>query len=85
MVSGFIMPVVGIYIALEARPELSGIQRFDSNIVKQVNVEIITLGMLINAGLFFLFIRFNRDTMSRGILVASVIDLILIFIYRFLL
>lgn len=79
------MPVVGVYIALQARPELAGIQRFDHNIVKQVNTELITLGMIINAGLFFLLLRFNRDTMSRGMLVASVIDLVVVLIYRFLL
>ena len=82
---GLLMPVIGIFMMLEARPELAGIQRFDMEIVKQINVEIITLGMIINAGLFFLFLRFKQEAVSQGILISSVIVLILIFIYRFLL
>lgn len=82
---GIVMPVIGILLITEARPELLGIQKLDSNVVKQVNVQIITLGMIINAGLFFLILRFNKEEMGRGILFASVVYLVLIFIYRFLL
>lgn len=67
------------------RPELAGIQHFDSDIVKMVNVQIITLGMLINAALFFVFMHFHKESISRGILLISVLELVLIFIYRFLL
>lgn len=84
---GLLMPIFGIALVLDARPELIGIQQFENEeaIIKQVNVQIITLGMIINAGLFFLFLRFHKEDISRGILVMSVIYLIAIFIYRFLL
>lgn len=82
---GLIMPLFGIYLMVEARPELLGIQRFEGVIVKQVNVQIITLGMIINAGLFFLFLRLDKEDASQGILSTSVLYLIAIFIYRFLL
>ncbi len=84
-VLGAMMPLLGIFIVLEARPELMGIQRFEGEIVKHINTQIITLGMIINAALFFLFLRFNREEVSQGILFISVIYLIAIFIYRFLL
>lgn len=81
------MPLLGVGLVLDARPELIGIQRLETEeaIIKQVNVQIITLGMIINAGLFFLFLRFHKEDISRGILFMSVIYLIGIFIYRFLL
>lgn len=82
---GVVMPIFGIFLITEARPELLGIQKLDHNVVKQVNVQIITLGMIINAGLFFLVMRLNREEVGQGILFASVIYLVLIFIYRFLL
>lgn len=81
---GLAMPALGVMLMLTLRPELQSIQQFEDEIVKQVNVQLITLGMIINAGLFFLFMRFNREAISRGILVASVSLLILIFVYRFL-
>lgn len=83
---GALMPWVGIALVLEARPELLGIQKLaEEELVKQINVEIITLGIIINAALFFLGLRLNRDQFSRGILMVSFIYLILIFVYRFLL
>jgi len=85
LVIGLLMPLLGILLMLESRPELVGIQRFEGDIIKQVNVQIITLGMIINAGLFFLSLKFDKEEIGRGILSISVVYLIVIFIYRFLL
>jgi hypothetical protein len=83
---GIFMPLIGIAIIMEARPELIGIQRIsEEELIKQINVQIITLGMIINAALFFVFLRFQKEDISRGILFVSVIYLVGIFIYRFLL
>ncbi len=82
---GLVMPILGVYLMLLSRPELIGIQGFDSDIVRQINVQIITLGMIINAGLFFLFLKLEKEEMGSGILSMSVVYLIVIFIYRFLL
>ncbi len=82
---GLIMPLFGVYLMLDLRPELMGIQRFEGDIVKQVNVQIITLGMIINAALFFLALRLDKEEVGRGILFISVIYLVGIFVYRFLL
>jgi uncharacterized membrane protein YozB (DUF420 family) len=78
------MPILGVILMLSLRPELQSIQQFEDEVVKQVNVQLITLGMIINAGLFFLFMKYNKEAISRGILVASVSLLILIFVYRLL-
>lgn len=81
---GALMPALGTLIVLEARPELMGIQRLEGEIIKHINTQIITLGMIINAALFFVFLRFKREEVSQGILFISVIYLIVIFAYRFL-
>lgn len=85
LVVGLLMPLLGVLLMLELRPELVGIQRFEGDVIKQVNVQIITLGMLINAGLFFLTLRFDKEEIGRGILAISVVYLVVIFIYRFML
>lgn len=85
LVIGLLMPIFGVMLMLEARPELLGIQKYEDDIVKHVNVQIITLGMIINAALFFLFLRLNKEDMSRGLLSITVVYLVVIFIYRFLL
>lgn len=85
LVIGLLMPLLGVLLMLELRPELVGIQRFEGDVIKQVNVQIITLGMLINAGLFFLSLRLDKEEIGRGILAISVVYLVVIFIYRFML
>lgn len=85
LIIGLLMPVFGVFLVMEFRPELIGVQRFDANIVKSINTQIITLGMILNAGLFFLFLKFDKEKIGQGILVISVLYLILIFVYRFLL
>lgn len=82
---GLVMPLLGIGLVMEARPELLALRQFEDEVVKQVNVQIITLGMIINAALFFLFLRLDKEEVSRGILFISVLYLLAIFIYRFLL
>tara|TARA_B100000678_G_C18207398_1_gene501952 strand:- start:1312 stop:1605 length:294 start_codon:yes stop_codon:yes gene_type:complete len=85
LLMGIIMPILGIFLVLDARPELVGLQRFEGEVVKHVNTQIITLGIIINAALFFVFLQFNKEDISRGILFASVVYLVGIFVYRFLL
>ncbi len=82
---GLIMPIFGVYLMLDLRPELLGIQRFEGEVVKQVNVQVITLGLIINAGLFFVALRLDKEEAGRGILLMSVLYLVAVFIYRFLL
>lgn len=77
------MPILGVFLVLYARPELRSIQQFEHEIVKQLNVELITFGMIVNAGLFFLFMRFGKEQTSKGILMASVVSLLAIFVYRY--
>lgn len=84
-VIGILTPVLGIFLVLNARPELLGIQEMNSDIVKVINTQIITLGMIINAGLFFACLKFDKEEVSKGVLFTTVIYLVLIFVYRFLL
>lgn len=81
---GLALPVLGTAVILLVRPELKDIQSLQYDVIKQINVQIVTLGMIMNAALFFLFLRWGRELISRGIVFASVFLLVLIFIYRFL-
>lgn len=85
MIAGMIIPILGIFLVLNARPEILGIQGMDQDVVKVINTQIITLGMIINAALFFACLKFNKESASQGILFISVVYLVLIFVYRFLL
>lgn len=83
---GAVLPPFSFWIILQARPELRGLQRYEEvELVKHINVELITMGMIFNAALFFALLRLDREDMSRGVLLASFMWLVLVFIYRLLL
>ncbi|GCD76899.1 hypothetical protein JCM31826_03810 [Thermaurantimonas aggregans] len=64
---------------------LSGESNLTKIQLKTLIFQIISLGLLINVGLFFLFLRFKKESISRGILAASLIVLLAAVIHKFLL
>jgi hypothetical protein len=83
---GAALPPLAFWLILQARPELQGLQRYEEiALVKHINVELLTMGMILNAALFFAFLRFSREAMSKGILIASLMWLLAAFIYKILL
>lgn len=82
---GFFLPILALWFLFQLRPELIGIQQFDYDVVRQLNVQLLSLGLLLNGAAFFLALRFNKELISRGILIASVIAMLFLIIYRFLL
>lgn len=52
---------------------------------KTLIFQITSLGLLINVGLFFLFLRFKKEAISQGILAATLIMLLAAVIHKLLL
>lgn len=84
-VSGLFLPLLALWLLFQLRPELLGIQKFDYEVVRNLNAQILSLGLLLNGAAFFLAIRLNKEDFSKGILAASILAMIAVFIYRFLL
>lgn len=82
---GFVIPFVSLYIISQLRPELLVIQRYDLSEIRHLNIQIMTVAMLPNIALFFVALQFGKESFSRGLLAASFLLLVLLFIYRFLL
>ncbi len=85
MLTGLALPPLALWLIFTFRSELLALQSFDDEVIKVINVQLITLGILLNAGAFFLFLRLNKEAMGRGVLIVTVLYLLAIFIYRFLL
>ena len=82
---GLTLPFLSLYLIFVLRPELLGVQRFNYEVIKQLNLGLLTFGMLLNAACFFLVLRFDREKMGNGILQATVLLLLAMVIYKFLL
>lgn len=82
---GLLLPLLSLYLIFVFRPEFLGVQKFNYEVVKQLNMGLVTFGMLLNAALFFLLIRLDKDRVSNGLLQATILLLLLMVIYKFLL
>lgn len=64
---------------------LSGQVILTASEVKNLLFQVISLGLIVNVGLFFLFLRRQKEHTSRGILSATLILLIISVIHKYLL
>ncbi len=67
----------------EINPEFKMYDDFDPDAFKDLIFQIASIGLILNAGLFFASLRFNKELVSRGVLHASLVFLIAISLYRF--
>jgi uncharacterized membrane protein YozB (DUF420 family) len=82
---GLFMPLLSLYLIFVFRPEYLGVQKFNYEVIKQLNIGLLTFGMLLNAACFFLLLRFEKERLGNGILQATVLLLLLMVIYKFML
>lgn len=82
---GLALPPLALYAVLRMHPAFAGIQRIDHAVVSELNLQLLTLGLLLNAALFFLALKRHWESLARGVLLASLLWLLGVFIYRFLL
>ncbi len=82
---GFLIPFLSLYLISELRPELVAIQRYDLGEIRHLNIQIMTIAMMPNVALFFAALQFEKEQFSRGLLASSLLLMVILFIYRFLL
>lgn len=85
MLSGLLVPFLSLYLVGLARPELVAIQKYDLSEIRYLNIQLMTVAMMPNAALFFVALQFEKDQFGRGLLASSLLLLVLVFIYRFML
>lgn len=70
---GITSALLGCFIFVEAFTPyhfMDGIAVFRT---QQLLGKIITLGAILNIGIFFLLLKFNRDMMARGVILAIIV------------
>jgi Co/Zn/Cd efflux system component len=81
---GLLTPVFGMAIVWETYPTLKYVEEFDYTLWLDIVTKIATIGIILNALLFFVFLRFGADRLSKGILYACLIYVVAIVIFKFL-
>ena len=76
-ITGLISPLIGFYLYARLFFDYMSFSAFTEHVIKaNLAVSVLSLGVILNLGLFFLFYRIQYDCAARGVIGAT-------FIYAF--
>lgn len=78
------IPALAIPLGHALNPDFKAYVKVGGEFLVQLNGKLLTLGVLANAGLFFLLLRLNKEAIAKGIMSGSLIIFVLTLVYRYL-
>lgn len=75
--------LISFVVFLTSNPGFTAADYFNIYVNGKLLAPILSVALLGNLGLFFLFIKLDRDLISKGILAATMICGLIIFILKF--
>jgi len=75
--------LISFVVFLTSNPGFTAADYFNIYVNGKLLAPILSVALLGNLGLFFLFIKLDRDLISKGILAATMICGLLIFVLKF--
>jgi hypothetical protein len=76
--------IISLIVFLSSNPGFSVGDYFNIFVNGKILSPILSIALVGNLGLFFLFLKFDKDLVSKGILAATMVVGLLIFIMKFL-
>lgn len=76
--------VISLIVFLTSNPGFSVADYFNIFVNGKILSPILSIALVGNLALFFLFLKFDKDLISKGILAATMVVGVLIFIMKFL-
>jgi hypothetical protein len=84
LITGMVSPPLGFYVfCLATFPDLNVMDIAASYYRRNVMSHVVSLSVLVNLALFFIFLKFNAESSARGILGATFLYGIVILILKF--
>jgi prepilin signal peptidase PulO-like enzyme (type II secretory pathway) len=80
-----VLPLLAIPIAAAFLPDYYSLLPLSTDYVKAMNFRILSLGLLFNGLLFFTLIKLHKDGYAQAVLAGSVLFVLLVIIYRYVL
>lgn len=76
--------IISLIVFLTSNPGFSVADYFNIFVNGKILSPILSIALVGNLALFFLFLKFDKDFISKGILAATMVVGVLIFIMKFL-
>lgn len=85
IILGFIFPILGVFILQSSRPEFSAFKNMSEQASIIINTRLLTFALMLDALIFFLFVKLNLDSIARGLLITTGILLATLVVFEFIL
>lgn len=82
---GLASPVFAVALALDQFPVLKELDDVANPAWNLIVMRAISFGAVVNAAIFFIALSFDRERVSRGILVACIPSVLAVFYFQFIL
>jgi hypothetical protein len=82
---GLLTPLFALAMVQETYPMLKTVEQYDEVLFKDIVFKVASIGLVLNAAWFFLFLRFGSERMSRGVLYACMAYVFGLIVYKFVL
>lgn len=79
---GLLAPVFAMVIFVEMYPALKTVRSWADPAWKHLVIQITTFGVIMNAGMFFVALRLNKERVANGVMVICIIYLILLVVMQ---
>lgn len=70
---GIILAALGVYLFISIFTDLDFLHGIQVMQARNSIGKLITIGAILNLGMFFIFIKFSKDLMARGVLLATIV------------
>lgn len=82
---GLLTPLFALAMVQETYPLLKTVEEYDAVLFKDIVFKVASIGLVLNAAWFFMFLRFGADRMSKGVLYACLAYIFGLIVYKFIL
>ena len=83
--AGLLAPIFGLFVFISNNPEIKNGEFENMEAFQSLIFQIVSVGLILNMGLFFVALKFDKEIISKGVMHASVVFLIAIVVYKFIL
>jgi hypothetical protein len=85
LIIGLLTPIFAFAMVQETYPMLKKVEEYEELLFKDIVFKVASIGLVLNAAWFFLFLRFGGERLSKGVLYACLAYVFGLIVYKFVL
>ena len=84
LVTGLLAPLAGIAVFVGIHPRLKLYDALQYVLEMQLGGQVLSLGVIVNLGVFFLFMQYDRFAQARGVILSTFVYVLIVLFVKFI-